>query len=183
MLDLSHARDLIVTGIIFGIAAFAWAGWAQERPPKSWGWRVVLCALSVGGLVLAAAGIPVVIENWDTPTAIDFRSAAFIWYVVVFWLEVIAIVVLAIVLSRRRRGELIAPVVLIIVGVHFAPLAFVFAQPIIMITAVLITAAGIAALFLPRKVAAPSFWAGILGAPIFLAVGAISLIATTTALA
>lgn len=37
MLDLSHARDLIVTGIIFGIAAFAWAGWAQERPPKSWG--------------------------------------------------------------------------------------------------------------------------------------------------
>ncbi|MGL3151241.1 hypothetical protein ACSS7Z_12885 [Microbacterium sp. A82] len=37
-----------------------------------------------------------------------------------FWIKVIAIVVLAIVLSRRRRGELIAPVVLIIVGVHDA---------------------------------------------------------------
>lgn len=32
-------RDLLMTGAIFGIAAFVWAGWAQERPPKHWIWR------------------------------------------------------------------------------------------------------------------------------------------------
>lgn len=182
MLDLSHARDLVVTAIIFGVAAFAWAGWAQERPPAGWGWRVVPAAFSLGGVALAAVAIPAAIRFWDTPTAIDFRSAAFVWYAVVFWLEVIVIVVLAIVLSRRRRGELIAPVVLIVVGVHFVPLTFVFAQPIIMVTAVLITAAGVAALYLPRRIAAPSFWAGVLAAPIFLAVGAISLAGAMSAL-
>jgi len=182
MLELSTARDLVVTGIVFGVAAFVWAGWAQERPPAGWGWRVVLGAVSAGGLVLVAFGIPAAIRFWNTPTAIDPGSAAFLWYVIVFWVEVIAIIVLAIVLSRRRRSDLIAPVVMIIVGVHFVPLAFVFAQPIIMLTAVLITAVGVAALFLPRRVAAPSFWTGVLGAPIFLAVGAISLIAALGAL-
>lgn len=183
MFDLSHARDLVVTAVIFGFAAFAWAGWAQERPPSGWGWRLVLAALGAAGLVLVAVGIPVAIRHWNTPTAIDFRSAAFTWYVVVFWVEVIAIVVLAIVLSRQHRGELIAPVVLVIVGVHFVPLTFVFQQPIIMLTALLVLAAGVAALFGSREVAAPSFWAGILAAPVFLALGAISLTAAMRSLA
>src|SRR5699024_932900 len=101
------------TGIIFGVAAFVWAGWAQERPPPGWVWRVVLAVFSVGGLILVAFGVPAAIRYWNTPTAIDFDSVAFLSYVIVFWIEVVAIVVLAIVLSRRRRGELIAPVVLI----------------------------------------------------------------------
>lgn len=172
----------MMTGAIFGTAAFVWAGWAQERPPAGWWWRVVLGAISAGGVVLVVFAVPSVIRNWGSATAIDFGSAAFTWYVVVFWLEVIAIVVLAIVLSRMKRGRLIPPLVLIIVGVHFVPLAVVFAQPIMMLTAVLIVAAGVAAIFLPRKPAAPSFWCGILGAPIFLAVGTICYVAAAGAL-
>ena len=71
---------------------------------------------------------------------------------------------------------------LIIVGLHFVPLAFVFGQPIIMLAAAVITAAGVASVFLPGKVAAPSFWCGILAAPIFLILGAVALVAGIGAL-
>ncbi|HWM17255.1 MAG TPA: hypothetical protein VNP97_11780, partial [Microbacterium sp.] len=119
---------------------------------------------------------------WNTPTAIDPGSAAFGWYIVVFWLEVIVIVGLAIFFARTKRAHLLAPTVLVIVGVHFVPLAFVFGQPIILLAGVLITAAGVAAFLLPRKTVAPSFWCGVLAAPIFLILGAVALVAGAGAL-
>ena len=51
-----------------------------------------------------------------------------------------------------------------------------------MLVAVLITAAGVASLFLPRQVAAPSFWCGILASPVFLVLGTVSLVAGRGAL-
>ena len=176
MLDLDFARDLVMTGVIFGAAAFVWAGWAQERPPAGVGWRVVLVVLQVGGLALLGFGIPAAARNWSTPTAIDPGSVAFVWYVAVFWLEVAAILALAIFLIRKKRGELIASWVLVIVGLHFVPLAFVFGQPIILVAAALITVAGVVSFFLPRRIAAPSFWCGILAAPTFLVLGAVALV-------
>ena len=123
MLDLDFARDLVMTGVIFGAAAFVWAGWGQERPPEGVTWRVVLVVLQAAGLVLVS-----------------------------------------------------------FVGIHFLPLAFVFGQPIMVLAAVLFTAAGIAALLLPWKVAAPSFWCGILAGPIFLGPGAIAFVPALAAL-
>lgn len=177
MLDLNFPRDLVMTGLIFGAVAFIWAGWAHERPPAGRGWRILLVGLQVAGLVLLAAGIWAAVRYWSTPTAIDPGSAAFFWYVVVFWLEVVVGVGLAILFARTARAHLIAPMVLIIVGLHFFPLAFVFGQPLLLVAALLITAAGVAALLLPRTVAAPSFWCGILAAPIFLVLGVIFLAA------
>lgn len=104
-------------------------------------------------------------------TAIASGSPAVIAYIIVFWLEGIVIAVLAVFYSRTRRNHLLAPTILIVVGVHFAPLAAVFRQPVLIVAAVLVTAAGVAALFLPRRIAAPSFWCGILGAPVFLTLG------------
>lgn len=177
VLELDFPRDLVMTGAIFGAAAFIWAGWSQERPAAGVVWRVVLVVLQVAGIVLLGFGITAAVRYWGTATAIDPGSAAFVWYVVVFWLEIIVCVTLAVLFVRTKRTHLVAPTVLIIVGVHFVALAFVFGQPIMMLAAVLITAAGVAALFLPRTVAAPSFWCGVLAAPIFLLLGTVALVA------
>ena len=182
MLDLAYARDLVMTGVIFGAVAFVWATRAHERPPKGALWRIVLVLLQLAGLALMAFGIPAAVQHWETPTALDSGSPAVFWYIVTFWLEVIAIVGFSIYFVRSGRGALIAPLVLTVVGLHFVPLAFVFGQPIIMIAALLITAAGVAAAFLPERVAAPSFWCGILAAPIFVMLGAIALVAGMGAL-
>lgn len=176
MMNVDFSRDLVVTGVIFGVAAFVWAGWAQERPPGAIAWRFVLAVIQVAGLVLVGFSITAVMGNWNTATAIDPGSAAFVGYVIVFWIEIIALVLLAVYLIRTKRSQLIAPTVMIIVGLHFVPLTFVFDQPIIMVAAVLITAAGVVALFLPSKVAAPSFWCGIVAGPIFVALGTAALI-------
>lgn len=182
MLHLEYARDLVMLGAIFGGVAFAWAGWAQERPPKGVIWRVVLVVLQISGLVLLACGIVGAVRFWETPTALVSGSPALVVYIIVFWAEVAAIVVIAVLAVRTKRTRLIAPAVLIIVGVHFVPLAFVFGQPIVMLAAVLITFAGVASTLLPRSVAAPSFWCGVLAAPIFLVIGAFSLVAALGAL-
>ncbi|WP_449407264.1 hypothetical protein [Microbacterium maritypicum] len=165
-------RDLLMTGAIFGIATFVWAGWAQERPPKHWIWRVVLGALSLGGAALAGISLPAAIRNWDGPTAIVWGGAASTWYIVVFWLEVVAIAGLAIWATRRKRQDLIAPLVLAVVGIHFIPLAWVFVQPVFAIAGVLVTIGAVVAALVPDKAAARSFWCGIVAAPILLAVGA-----------
>jgi hypothetical protein len=131
---------------------------------------------------LVGFGIPIAIRNWNTPSAIGGMNPALIAYIVVFWVEVAVIIGLAIFLARTNQSQFLAPAVLIIVGVHFVPLSFVFGQPIIMLAAVLITAAGVAALFLPRDGIAPSFWCGILAAPIFLALGVVALVTGANAL-
>lgn len=171
MLITEFPRDLLMTGAIFGVASFVWAGWAQERPPRHWIWRVVLGVLSLGGAALAGISLPAAIRNWSSPTAIVFGGPGFAWYLAIFWIEVIAMVVLAIWATKRKRQDLIAPLVLAIVGIHFIPLAWVFGQPIFVVTGLLVTAVAVVAALVKDKAAARSFWCGILGAPILLGVG------------
>jgi hypothetical protein len=183
MLNLEFARDLLFTGALFGFVAFIWAGWAHERPPKGVVWRVVLVAIQAGGLALLGFGLPPLIRNWRAPSALVPGSVPLVWYIVITWLEIIAIAVTAVILIRRKRTELIAPPVVIVVGVHFAPLAFVFGQPILLLAAGLLVVIGIVALRLPRAIAAPSFWCGILAGPVFIVLGVFSLVAGQSALA
>ncbi|CAG7605699.1 hypothetical protein ACFPZL_11715 [Leucobacter soli] len=173
MIITEFPRDLLMTGVIFGVAAFVWSGWAQERPPTHWIWRIVLALLGLGGLALTGISMPAVIRNWTGPTAISFGGTASTIYLTVFALEVVAIVVVAIWATRRRRGDLIAPLVLAVVGIHFIPLAPVFGQPIFAVTGILVTIVAVVAALLPLGIAARSFWCGILGAPVLLVVGAI----------
>lgn len=181
MLDVEFARDLVMTGAIFGLATLIWAGWAQENPPGT-AWRVVLAVLSALGLALLGFSIPIAITHWNTPSAIGSMGPALIAYIIVFWVEVIVCVAFAVYFTRTKRAHLIAPLVLIVVGVHFVPLSFVFGQPILLLAAVLATAAGVAALFLPRRTTSPSFWCGILAAPIFVVLGTVALVAGGSAL-
>jgi hypothetical protein len=183
MLDFDYARDLAFTGIVFGLAAFIWAGWAQERPPKGVIWRVALVVIQLAGVALLALGIPTAIQHWDTPTAMVPENPALFWQGLWTAVEVVAIIVVVIVCVRLKRTYFIAPIVLLAVGTHFFPLAFVFGQPIIFVAGILVTAAGVAALFLPRKACAPSFWCGVLAGPVFVVLGAIALFAGRAALA
>jgi hypothetical protein len=169
MIAYDFPRDVLTIAIVFGAAAFIWAGWGQERPPST-AWRVVLAVLSVAGLALVGFAVPAAIGQWDTGTAIAPGTTAFTVYVVAFWVEVIVGVIGAIVLIRRKRSELVAPLVLLIVGVHFVPLTFVFGQGILLVAAVLLILAAIAAYGL-RDRAAPSFWCAVLGAPVFAVLG------------
>lgn len=167
-----------MTGAIFGVAAFVWAGWGHERPPKHWIWRVALTVMQIGSAAQAAAGITLASTRWvGSPTAITDGGPAFIAYVVTFWVEVAVITVLLIWAARRKRKDLFAPLVLAVVGIHFIPLAWVFGQPIYVVTGVITTAIAIAAGFAPDKIAARSFWCGLLGGGTLLVVGAICLLA------
>lgn len=176
MIDPAFARDLLFTAALFGVVTFVWTGWAQERPPST-GWRIVLALLGIAGAALAGLTIPRLIRSWGEPTAMSPGTPAWIVYIVVFWLEVVALIVGAIVLTRTGRRELIAPFALLVVGLHFFPLAWVFGQLILVIVAVLITGSAIAAALLPRKACAPSFWCGILAGPIFLVAGTVCTLA------
>lgn len=175
MIDPDFTRDLVFTAALFGVVTFVWTGWAQERPPST-SWRIVLAVLGLAGAALAGLTVPRLIRSWGEPTAMVVGTPAWIAYIVVFWIEVIALVVGAIVLTRTDRREFIAPFALLVVGIHFFPLAWVFGQPILFLAAALVSAAAVAAALLPRKNCAPSFWCGILGGPIFLAIGAVCVL-------
>jgi hypothetical protein len=177
-MNAAYPQDLAMIAAIFGVATLVWAGWAQERPP-SWPWRIVLGAMSLAGLALVGFSIPAVIGAWGSGTAIEPGSPAFIAYVVWFWLEVVVAAVGAIMLIRRRRKAFVAPFILVIVGLHFFPLAAVFEQPVLHGVAVLLTAIGVTG-FLVRRRFEPSFWAGTLAAPVLAAVGLWALVTAYT---
>lgn len=171
MMNLDYPRDLIMIGAIFGVAAFVWSGWAQERPPRT-AWRVYLGVLSLAGVALATVSILVAISRWGENTAIDPREPAFAVYVAIAAIEFLAGAIIAVILVRRKRTELVAPAILALVGFHFFALAVVFAQPVLHLAGALLMIAALVALYPSRAKAAPSFWCGALGAPIFLGIGA-----------
>ena len=183
MIITDFPRDLLMTGAIFGVAAFVWAGWAQERPPKHWIWRLVLAVLGLGGAALAGISLPAAIKNWSGPTAISSGSPALIVYIVVFWLEVAVMIALAIWASRKKRQDLIPVFVLAVVGVHFIPLAWVFGQPIYALAGVIVAALALVIARMQDKHAARSFWCGLFAAPVLLVVGVVCTLAGFAALA
>lgn len=182
MIITDFPRDLLMTGAIFGVAAFMWAGWAQERPPHGLIWHFILGTLGLGGAGLAAVTVPAAVSNWDEPTAIVFGGAAFAWYTAVFWLEVAAMIVLVILATRRKRSDLIAPLILAVVGIHFIPLAWVFQQPVFAVAGIVLTAAAVTAARVPDRAAARSFWCGLPASAVLLAAGAVCAAAGLEAL-
>ncbi|MFH8251715.1 hypothetical protein ACH3VR_15210 [Microbacterium sp. B2969] len=182
MADVAYPRDLALIAAIFGLAAFVWAGWAQEHPPRGPVWRVVLAVLGLGGLALAAVGIAMAVRVWETPTAIEPGTPEFFFYVVVFWVELIGAGIIAFFTIRAGMSDFVAPIVLGVVGIHFFALAPVFHQPFLFFPAVLLTAAALAAAFIASDDVARSFWCGLFGAPVFLAFGAWAAVAAAQTL-
>jgi hypothetical protein len=184
MIDLSFPRDLVMIGAVFGLAAFIWSGWAQEAPPDRAVFRIILGGLSAAGLALAVPSIFLAIGNWSEPSAIATGTTAFTIYIVVVWAEIVAAAVLSFFALRSGHAEAVAPLILAIVGIHFFALA-VGLRP-----------AGTPPRggahrrssrslrsSSPASLAAPSFWCGVLGAPVLLAIGLWCLLAGRAALA
>lgn len=67
--------------------------------------------------------------------------------------------------------------ILLVVGIHFFALAAVFAQPVLHVAAALLVVVAAAACLIPTSVTARSFWCGVFGAPVFLAIGAYRTVA------
>ncbi|NMD47296.1 MAG: hypothetical protein GYA85_11090 [Propionibacterium sp.] len=79
--------------------------------------------------------------------------------------------VLAVLAARAGRPDLVAPLILAVVGVHFFALAVVLQQPVLHVAAAVLTMIAILAALLRVEGLSPSFWCAILGAPVFLAIG------------
>lgn len=182
MIDLANPRDLVMIGALFGLAAFVWSGWAQEEPPGHLIFRLVLGGLSAAGLALAVPSILLAIRHWGEPSALSPGTTVFTVYIVVVWVEIIAGGVLSFLAIRAGHSEWVAPLILAIVGIHFFALAMVFAQPVLHLAGALITLASVAAFLLPRDVTVPSFWCGLLAAPVFIGIGLWCLLAGRSAL-
>lgn len=163
-------------GAVFGVAAFVWAGWAQEQPPTGVVWRIVLGVLSALGIALAAVSIVFAVRNWDAGSAFDAKGTPFIVYIIVFWVEVAIMIGLSIWASVAGRSDLIAPLVLAVVGIHFLPLAWVFGQPLLVVTGIVLAVAAVLIALLPAEGVGRSFWCGIVAAPVLLAAGAWSTV-------
>jgi len=171
VISLEFPRDVAFMAAVFGMATFVWAGWAQERPPST-AWRIVLGALALAGVAVVGLTLPAAIRDWETPTALVVDSAPFAVYVAMVAVELVAGGIAAALLVRRGLPELVAPVIMIVVGIHWIPMIWVFQQPVLALIAAWCILVGIAAFRLPRVRQAPSFWCGILAAPALLAVGA-----------
>jgi len=130
-----YLRDAAMTGAVLGFFASAWFGWAQEAPPRTW--RRWLIAGSILALITAAIGGILAWQNWATGTALDRDTAR--TFGVVVGLEFLLAVIGAVALTRRRRGDLVAPWVALVVGLHLFPLAPLFGYPILYVPATLVT--------------------------------------------
>lgn len=153
----AYPRDLATTALILGVAGFAWFGWAQAGPPA--GWSVPLGIGSAAGLAVALAGG---VLSWRLRSGAaamhDPRRRSGYWRVVAF--EVIAIVVGVIALEVAGRTAYLPAWILLIVGIHFIPLARLFGTPGLRLAGVALigvaaaaAAAGAASDILPSAVA------------------------------
>lgn len=143
----SHAKDAAICAAILGGASIAWFGWGQA------GQRFV--GLLVAGMVLGAlalvAAIVATVRTPGPPTmAVDPQVRR--TYNLALVAEVAAILAAALLLARAGRSDLLPAVVLVVVGVHFLPLAKAFVLPVVRYAAWASMLVGLVAL-----------WAGLAG--------------------
>jgi hypothetical protein len=157
--DLPFVRDLAVTAVVFGVAAFVWFGWAQEAPPARW--RLLLGAGSGLGLVLAVAGGLLAWQNWSPESVMAAAETRRIFGIVCgieFGLAGLG----ATLLGVAKRPQWIATWIAFVVGIHFIPLAFIFGDPgQLGLAALIVLASGLSVLVYRRTTITPSAVVGL----------------------
>lgn len=166
-------RDLSVNALILGFAAMAWCGWGQSNPPR---WATpILVAGSVLGLLLAITGIIAVRRHRHASSRMDTKEAMRSYFVVV-GIEVACCVAGPVILGATGHSDYIAAWVLLVVGVHFVPLARLMRITALAATGVLVVLAAVTAFILGALGAAdPTFAAGGLGGALLLLGGATTM--------
>jgi hypothetical protein len=144
-------RDTAATAVVFGFFAASWFGWAQDAPPA--GWRAGLVTGSVLSLLTAAAGGVVTWRNWTGPTAFDDATSR--TFGIVVGVELALAGIGAVLLSRRRRGDLVPAWVALVVGVHLVPVAWLIRYPLVGVVGALITLVALVAVPQARSRSVP----------------------------
>jgi hypothetical protein len=167
------ARDLATTALILGVAGLAWFAWGQAGLAE--GWALPLQAGSAVALAVAVAGGFLLRRLHSGSSAMDDgRLRRGYWKVVAT--EVIAIVAGNAALGSAGRPAYIPAWTLLVVGVHFLPLARLFRDPGLTAAGLVLAAAaaGAAAAGAAAGVR-PSLVAGVAGGVVCVARAALCL--------
>jgi len=145
---MQYLRDDAMTALIFGFFASMWFGWAQEKPPPSW--RRWLALSAILSLVVGAAGSYLAWRHWGDGSALS-EPGAMRRYGITVGVEFALAGIGAAILGMRKRQDLIAPWICLVVGVHFAPLAPILKNPMLYALAALMTVVALVAVPLARR--------------------------------
>lgn len=167
-------RDGVAAGAILGFFATAWYAWALEDPPKTW--RPWIFTGLAASWVAVSVGVAVTWVKRDSGTIFDSSTGPVFGLVV--GLEFTVAGTGAWILKRTRRDALTPPWIALVVGVHFFPLGYVLAIPVLYLLAVVVSLAAVFSLVVARATSLPtSAVTGVTTGSCLLA-GAIMLLAT-----
>lgn len=116
-------RDVAATALVLAIASVAWFGWSTADVDGAW--AVVATIGMLAGLVVAGLALVRVVRTRGTGSVMA-DAAARRRYNVVVGLEVVLIFLGVSVLNRLDLIAQLAPWILLVVAVHFLPLARLF---------------------------------------------------------
>lgn len=113
--------------IVIGGGFAAWSIFAIGSWPKSLivGWLAFISALTVGGIVVIRAALRLPSTHAATPERRQIRKR----FLLVFGLELLAFAIVNPIAAMTRHFELMPSLNLVIVGIHFIPLAWIFRVP------------------------------------------------------
>lgn len=165
-------RDAAMTAVIFGFVTMGWFGWAQEAPPERM--RKWLGIGSGAGIAIALAGGVIAWRNWDAGSAIDAETGP--RFGVIVGIEFGLAGLGAGLLIWRGLGAWIAPWIAFVVGVHFYPLAPLLKEPLLYVTATLVTLGALAAAGIAwKRKLTPSYVNGVITGSLLGLSGAVAL--------
>lgn len=119
----STAADLAITALVLSVAAIAWFGWGQARPPASWS-----PALVAGSVVAVLATVAAVVATRKRRNEAHSMSdpAVHRAYRRIVGAEVAACLIGAATLTATRQPAYVPAWILLVVGAHFLPLGRLF---------------------------------------------------------
>lgn len=172
-----HVRDFAGTAAVFGFFASVWFGWAQEKPPARW--KPFLITGSVLSVVTLVAGGLLLWRDRSAGTAFDGTTGPRFGIVVGIEFGVAALG--AVLLTVRRRRELVPPWIALVVGLHLFPVAVILEYPLLHLVAAGVTVAALAAVPVARRRSvAVSAATGLPTGAVLLAGALVSLVAALT---
>lgn len=134
---MGYVRDYTMYAAIFGFFSFAWFGWAQEGPRKSW--RKYIGAATTISLLVTIIGVYLSIQNWEEASALT-NGGGSTTYITVVIIEFLLLATGGFLLIFMKKSHYVAPWVGVIVGVHFFFLVDVFQDPSLYLLGVIMTA-------------------------------------------
>ncbi|HKZ10118.1 MAG TPA: hypothetical protein VJL61_05345 [Rhodanobacteraceae bacterium] len=137
--------------VVCAIFAALWANWARPwlmGAPASWAWAAAIVVAVISGALLLV-GVSMIRGGRRLSKATGVGDMAprpmRRGFTLVLIAEIVALNIAAYFLIGHHMAQYLAPVIAVIVGLHFLPLAQIFRAPHFFATAVVMTLAGVVA--------------------------------------